>query len=117
MRINLTQHNATPEQECAPRSKDQTQRIKELLTITELPDEQELVRRAVALAELARVAGATEAMVGSVNYLTLFLDPALRQRKIQPLYAFSKRESIEVPQPDGSVEKKSIFRHLGFVKF
>jgi len=117
MRINLTQHDSTTEQGCAPRSKEQTQRIKELLTIAELPDERDLTRRAVALAELARTAGATEAMVGSVNYLTLFLDPALRQRRIQPLYAFSQRESVEIAQEDGSVIKKSVFRHLGFIKF
>ena len=32
------------------------------------------------------------------------------------VYAFSKRESEEIPQPDGSVKKVQEFRHTGFVE-
>jgi len=31
------------------------------------------------------------------------------------MFAFSKREVVEVANPDGSVTKKSIFKHAGFV--
>ena len=31
------------------------------------------------------------------------------------VFAFSKRDSVEVIEPDGSVTKKTIFKHAGFV--
>jgi hypothetical protein len=31
------------------------------------------------------------------------------------VYAFSRRESTEAVQEDGSVRKVAVFRHLGFV--
>jgi hypothetical protein len=40
----------------------------------------------------------------------------LEWRGIWPLYAFSRREVQEEPQPDGSVKKVSVFRHVGFVQ-
>jgi len=40
---------------------------------------------------------------------------ALRDQGIEPVYAFSVRESIEQTQPDGSVRKVNVFRHAGFV--
>lgn len=30
-------------------------------------------------------------------------------------YAFSERVSVDVPQPDGSVVKTSVFKHMGWV--
>ena len=42
------------------------------------------------------------------------LEEALRYRGILPLYAFSRRESREETDPDGSVRKVAVFRHLGF---
>lgn len=33
------------------------------------------------------------------------------------LYAFSTRESQDVPQPDGSVKKVSVFNHKGFYRY
>lgn len=116
-RINLTQHNATPEQECAPRSGEEAREIKELLTFEEIPDVAEITRRAIAFAEIAVVGGAAEAMIGGAPYLILALDPALRMRGIQPIYAFSTRESVEETLADGSVRKVARFRHLGFVRF
>ena len=35
---------------------------------------------------------------------------------IKPLYAFSVRESVESTEPDGSVIKRNVFRHMGFVE-
>ena len=115
-RINLTQHNATPEQACAPRSKEQAKQIKRLLTFEEPPNLEEIYSRAQALAEIASEVNASEAMIGGAPYLVLALDPALRMRGIEPLYAFSRRESVEVQQEDGSVVKRTVFRHLGFVR-
>ena len=40
----------------------------------------------------------------------------LRLRSIEPVFAFSVRETEEKVQPDGSVKKVAIFRHAGFVQ-
>ena len=44
------------------------------------------------------------------------LEKAVRECGFTPVYAFSKRESEEIPQPDGSVRKVQVFRHCGFVE-
>lgn len=36
---------------------------------------------------------------------------------IVPVYAESVRDSVEEKQPDGSVKKVSVFRHLGFREY
>jgi hypothetical protein len=36
---------------------------------------------------------------------------------IVPVYAESVRDSVEEQQPDGSVKKVSVFRHLGFRRY
>lgn len=117
MRINLTQHEATPEQECLERSEEQAKNIEVLLTFEELPTLEEISRRACSLTDVAVASGATEAMIGGAPYLILALDPALRLRGITPVYTFSLRESVEITQKNGSVVKTSRFRHLGFVRF
>ena len=33
------------------------------------------------------------------------------------VYAASKRESVEITQPDGSVRKVAVFKHLGWVEY
>lgn len=43
------------------------------------------------------------------------LDAELHARRIQPVYAFPTRESVEQTQPDGSVRKVNVFRHAGFM--
>ena len=40
----------------------------------------------------------------------------LTQHNATDLYAFSVRESVEVHNPDGSVSKNNVFRHLGFIE-
>ena len=46
---------------------------------------------------------------------TIEHDDGTTSLPIIPLYAFSRRESVEEWQPDGSVRKINIFRHDGFV--
>ena len=43
------------------------------------------------------------------------LEKALRER-VHSRMLFQKRESVEQPQPDGSVKKTAVFRHIGFVE-
>jgi len=130
MILNLTQHVTTPEQEAQlvvePRM-CKTE-IKKLLTFEEIPTKEEIEARAEKLAEIAvseasMYAGETDnkiwitrVMLGGAPYLMGALEKAVRECGFTPVYAFSKRESEEIPQPDGSVKKIAVFRHLGFVE-
>lgn len=114
--LNLTQHAATAEQLAAgvvePADKKQVQ---ELLTFNELPSAGDIAQRAEALAQLAKAAGAKVAMVGGAPFFMAPLEKSLRAVGIKSAYAFSKRESVDEKQPDGSVKKTQTFRHAGFV--
>ena len=108
MRLNLTQHQATPEQGCTePNDKSRVQR---LLTFDEIPSEGETASRAIELATIAIQEGATEAMIGGAHFFMRALEDALIGKGILPLYAFSKREVVE-----NGPKKVAIFRHIGFV--
>ena len=115
--INLTQHAASAEQVSAgvvePADK---QRVQELLTFEELPSRQLLEERAMALAALAASANADAAMIGGAPFFMPPLAAALKAQGVRPLYAFSRRESAETTDPDGSVRKTAVFRHIGFVE-
>ncbi len=123
MIINLTQHPATPEQVAAgvfdlPES--MRAQLCALLTFDSLPDAQEIADRAEDIALLAdsvaEEATGQRAMIGGAPFLMAALESALHEQRIQPIYAFSKRESAEQTQPDGSVRKINTFRHAGFVE-
>jgi len=116
--LNLTQHSATPEQiaqgvvEPTPEVKAQ---IQSLLTFEELPGPKEIIRRATRLADIAAECGVEAAMIGGAPYLMAELERTLLFGGVNPLYAFSRRESVDQVQPDGSVKKVAVFRHVGFV--
>lgn len=134
--LNLTQHAATPEQIEAgvfePSAEDKKE-IQKLLTFEEIPTKEEIESRAK---ELARIASKIfldveyveeynhfqhnridrKAMIGGAPYLMGLLEAYLKHECVKPVYAFSKRESVDQPQPDGSVRKVQVFRHAGFVK-
>lgn len=131
--LNLTQHVMTPEQGNAgvvePRMTKE--RIQALLTFEEIPSKAEIEARAKELARLAAeeasmYSGETEnyvwitkVMIGGAPYLMPALEKAILECPgwgFRPVYAFSKRTSEEVPQPDGSVRKVQVFRHAGFVE-
>lgn len=115
--LNLTQHNATPEQrEQSVVEPEDKQRVKQLLTFDNLPTADEIAGRAEALAAIAAESGAEAAMIGGAPYLMADLETALKVQGVRPVYAFSKREVVETTQPDGTVLKKTVFRHLGFVE-
>ena len=54
-------------------------------------------------------------MIGGAPFLMSPLESALLNNGIEPVYAFSTRESVEKKLPDGSVQKTNIFKHKGFV--
>jgi len=117
--VNLTQHKATPEQ-CAEGvfdlSDEPADELIALLTFAEPPPRDEIINRAAKIARVARATGAEAAMLGGALWLMSALEQQLRLLGIGPLYAFSIRESAEVPQPDGTLRKVSIFRHAGWVR-
>jgi len=114
--LNLTQHQATPEQIGAgvfePSEKDKKE-IQKLLTFDEIPVE--MASRAYLLKEIVKTYGVHNVMIGGAPYFMSTLERYLKNEHITPMYAFSSRESVEVHTPNG-VEKKSVFKHLGFVK-
>lgn len=115
--INLTQHDATPEQIEAgvfePKNKEA---VRKLLTFDTIATKQEIEERAAKLANLAYLEGAEAAMIGGAPYLMSALERALKAKGIKPLYAFSVRRSIETKNPDGTVTKSTIFKHEGFIE-
>jgi hypothetical protein len=130
MILNLTQHVATDEQtaQLVVEPRMCKTEIRELLTFEEIPSKEEIEVRANKLAEIAvseasMYAGDTDnevwitrVMLGGAPYLMGALEKAVRECGFTPVYAFSKRESVDQPQPDGSVKKIQVFRHIGFVE-
>lgn len=127
--LNLTQHNATPDQRAAgvvDLPADARAELVRLLTFAELPDGDDIMRRARAVAELAALNAsgedredvdgfADQAMIGGALWLMAPLAFALRMHGITPVFAFSVRDTEERAQPDGTVAKTTVFRHAGFV--
>jgi len=122
MIINLTQHAATPEQIAAgviDLDEPARKTLSAMLTFNSIPTAAEIAAIAEGIAFLAdcnvEEAQGQKAMIGGAPWLMGALEKALLEQRIQPVYAFSVRESVEQQQPDGSVRKVNVFRHAGFV--
>jgi hypothetical protein len=116
--VNLTQHSATSEQISAgvfDLEEKTRARLTNLLTFPELPTEQEILSRARDIALLASTEHSQSAMIGGALWLMSPLAIALKICGIEPLFAFSIRETIEERLPDDSVKKVMVFRHAGFI--
>ena len=114
--LNLTQHLASPAQtEAGVFEPDDKAAVQAALTFNTLPTEDDLCEAAVALTEICEAEGAGIAMIGGAPFFMKTLEDCLAMNGILAVYAFSVRESADVPQPDGSVRKVAVFRHLGFV--
>ena len=122
MIVNLTQHAASAEQIEAGVTdmvgKD-LEYLKALLTFQDLPSADEIDRRAQEIARLAKDAlfGQPErkAMIGGALWLMAPLTFYLKAAGIIPVFAFSKRESVE-RVVDGKTVKTNVFKHVGFVE-
>ena len=117
--LNLTQHRITEKQANAgvtePREGDRLI-IKELLTFDDIPYPSGIHERAKRIAEIATEYNVKSAMIGGAPYLMSALEQALMRKGIEPVYAFSERISMEQTLEDGSVVKKAVFKHKGFVR-
>lgn len=139
MILNLTQHDATPDQIAAgviDLHRDVRDQVRALLTFDEPPTAAEIRARAYNIAELASMhaspedrAGddgllpegdpggfANQAMIGGAAYLMPALEDELLVRGIEPLHAFTRRDVSEVHDERGQVEKRVIFRFAGWVR-
>lgn len=123
--INLTQHLATPEQLAAgvvDLPPGLLAEARKIMTFHELPPPTELYERADALVDLVHRYNdgapvmAHAVMIGGSPFFMAPLHIAILEAGFRPLYAFSRRESVEETLPDGSVKKISVFRHAGFVE-
>lgn len=116
MILNLTQHISTPEQDCVEPSKEDKARIQELLTFDsiESASSDSMFSKAQEIADIAAGYRPESAMIGGALYFMTFLEVALAERGIQPLYSFTKRTVVEVVE-NGLVKKTSVFKHVGWV--
>lgn len=116
--LNLTQHQATPDQLEAgvvDLPEKEQQQLQSWLTFTHIVPEESIIARAQAIAHLAYSMGYNQVMIGGALWLMAPLTQALYQRGITPLFAFSTRETTETAQADGSVIKSMRFKHDGFI--
>lgn len=116
--VNLTQHPATPDQIAAnvfDLPPDVAAAVRHDLTFDVPPGPAELRACADNIAAWAAGTEAKGAMIGGAAYLMPYLELALIRRGIRPLHAFTRRETVEQAQPDGSVRKVAVFRHAGWV--
>jgi hypothetical protein len=115
--LNITQHKATDEQLAGgvvePENKAEVQAT---LTFDTLPSKEEVAHRAEILAKVARESGCKKAMIGGAPFFMSALENALVKVGVQPVYAFSVRDSKEEPDGNGGVRKVNVFRHVGFVE-
>ena len=123
--INLTQHELTPEQrefidiECHT----DRQKVKDLLTFTKLPSKEDIYYRALDLAAIVEnIIDQDEhvdlflVLVGGAPYLMKPLIEELKRLEVIPVFSYTDRVSVETMQPDGSIVKTQVFKHLGFVE-
>ena len=115
--LNMTQHDSTDAQKAQGVVEPEDKTIVQgLLTFNTIPSKEEMAERAEALAKVATSHGVDSAMIGGAPYFMSALESALKAHGVKPMYAFSVRESADVPQADGSIRKVAVFRHLGFVE-
>lgn len=116
MIYNFTQHKTTIDQlEDGICDVDNQAFVQELLTFDDIPSVEELQERAVKLAEYAKSLNAEKVMIGGAFYLITRLAKEMNKRGIKVCYSFSKRHSVDEIQPDGSVVKKVLFKHVAVV--
>ena len=117
--LNLTQHNATPEQRQAgvlDIGRQEAQRLRFLLTFDSPPIKRGMELRAKQIVLLAQRHEAKTVMIGGAPFFMSILERELMMAGINVVYGFSKRELVSETTENGTVVKRNIFRHLGFVK-
>ena len=117
--INLTQHNATPEQiESGVVDIIPVSQRSEALTFHNIPTAEDIRNRADSVVKMMPDVAEKGAlvMIGGAPFFMSSLETALKNAGFRPVYAFSERKSVDVIKEDGSVVKTSVFVHKGFVE-
>ncbi|MDR0408683.1 MAG: hypothetical protein LBH45_07205 [Campylobacteraceae bacterium] len=119
--LNLTQHLATDEQKAegvVDLPTDLRLELCKLLTFDTLEETKDVLKRSLDIARLAKKSNiaAHAAMIGGAPFFMSFLENALKQTGIQPLYAFTPREVIKTHNENGTVIKQVVFKHKGFIQ-
>lgn len=113
--LNLTQHYATPAQRKVGVEEPVFRaQVQNLITFKEIPTEMGMKSRAQKLAHMAKQDGYSAAMIGGAPFFMGILEQELKKAGIKPVYAFSQRESSDKELSDGSIQKVSVFKHIGF---
>ena len=118
--LNLTQHKVSEDQnaegvfDSSEVSEEFEAEVKRLLTFEELPDEKTIWQRAMALADYCKDLGVEKALIGGAPFFMGPLAEVLKLRGVDPVFSFSKRESVE-KDVNGKTVKTSVFKHAGFV--
>lgn len=139
MILNLTQHQPQPNQASAG-LQPPPDWAANLLTFTGVPTPEVIRERAERLAAYAAMAASAgplpdtgspgiegpdggfwpqedapvRVLIGGLPALMGPLERALRSYGLVPVYSHSERVSVEETQPDGSVLKVNVFRHVDF---
>ena len=114
--VNLTMHKATLQQNkdgIFDLTEEQWKVLKFRLEFIGKPSMSEVEARAYALAKLVSQWGYKKAMIGGMPSFMEHFPYALRSYGIDRVYAHTDRISVDVPQPDGSVVKRSNFVYGG----
>ena len=114
--VNLTQHNASPEQlneGVENLTEPALSLLKRALTFDSPPTPNDINASIDTIVALA--IGYEAAMIGGAPFIMSILENQLLLNNIMPLYAFTRRVVNETTNPDGQIIKQSIFRHEGFI--
>lgn len=119
---NATQHAATAEQIAqgvVDLPAEARAELAKLLTFEELPTAEQLRIRSCMVVGCILATGAKPGdriMLGGAPFFMEELSHSCRELGFIPVFAFSRRESVEQTLEDGTVRKVAVFRHLGFVE-
>lgn len=112
MIFNFTQHKTSLDQiKDGIVDVENHEYIQQLLTFDELPTKEEIQKRACLLADYAQKINAEKVMIGGAFYLITRLAKEMNKRGISVCYSFSKRQSVDDVQEDGSVIKRTLYKH------
>lgn len=116
MILNFTQHQVTVDQQRdGIYNVDNHAFVQELLTFDDYPTVEDIQNRVVTLADYAEKLHAKKVMIGGAFFLVTRLAKEMNKRGIDVCYSFSKRQSVDEMQEDGSVVKRILFKHEAVV--
>ena len=121
--VNLTQHALTQEQKDSVDTAIEPRNMATFLNFDEMPTAQEINTRAHRMFECliamlksnAIYPGDCTVLLGGAPFFMSACEQVALYYGFQFCYAFSKRISKEVTQPDGTVKKISEFKHEGWI--